>query len=350
MSNWRNALVHSDISIEDAIVLLSGNKVTVRVLLVVDKNNYLQGILNDGDIRRALLKNLPMTTQIKNVMNNNPHVISSPYSRDEVLKKMASLDIMQIPVVSENREVCGLETVHTISKVMRYDNPVFLMAGGFGKRLHPLTEDTPKPLLNVGEKPILEIILEQFIRAGFHNFFISIFYKSEKIIDYFGDGSSWGVSIKYIHEKSPLGTAGSLGLLPDNLKDLPIIMMNGDIFTQIDLEHLLHFHNSSNAAATVCVREYEHQIPYGVVELSNNKIINFIEKPLKKFLVNAGIYVLNKSLINTLDGKTALDMPDFLSNNLANDDLVVPFPIHEYWLDIGHISEYEKANIDIKKN
>ena len=137
MSNWRNALVHSDISIEDAIVLLSGNKVTVRVLLVVDKNNYLQGILNDGDIRRALLKNLPMTTQIKNVMNNNPHVISSPYSRDEVLKKMASLDIMQIPVVSENREVCGLETVHTISKVMRYDNPVFLMAGGFGKRLQP---------------------------------------------------------------------------------------------------------------------------------------------------------------------------------------------------------------------
>ena len=350
MGNWRNALVHSDISIEDAIVLMSGNKGGLRVLLVVDKNNYLQGILNDGDIRRALLKKLPMTTQIKNVMNSNPHVISIPYSRDEVLRKMVALELMQIPVVNKNSEVCGLETIHTISKVKHYDNPVFLMAGGFGKRLYPLTKDTPKPLLHVGEKPILEIILEQFIGAGFHNFFISIFYKSEKIKEYFGDGSSWGVNIKYIHEKSPLGTAGSLGLLPDNLIDLPIIMMNGDIYTKIDLEHLLHFHNASIAAATVCVREYEHQIPYGVVELSNDKIINFIEKPLTKFLVNAGIYVLNRSLINTLDGKTALDMPDFLSNNLANDDLVVPFPIHEYWLDIGHISEYEKANVDVKKD
>ena len=174
MSNWKNALVHSDISIEDAIVLLSGKKVTVRVLVVVDKNNYLQGILNDGDIRRALLKKLPMTTQIKNVMNSNPHVITSPYSRDEVLKKMADLDLLQIPVINKNREVCGLETYHTISKVKNYDNPVFLMAGGFGKRLHPLTLDTPKPLLNVGEEPILEIILKQFISAGFQNFFISI--------------------------------------------------------------------------------------------------------------------------------------------------------------------------------
>jgi len=343
MIDWKNTLVHSDISIEDAIKLLNNG---ARILLVINSNNVLKGTLTDGDIRRALIRKLSMDSGIKDVMNHSPITALSPYSREKILNDMRKQGILHMPIINNVGEICGLETLQNLIERVTYDNPVFLMAGGFGSRLHPLTEKTPKPLLSVGNCPILETILKQFIHAGFHNFFISVFYKAEMIEEYFGDGAAWGVSIKYIREDRPLGTAGSLGLLPSDMPDLPLIMMNGDLLTRVDFEHLLHFHNHSNAAATVCVRQYDYQIPYGVVEVHDGLVININEKPLQKFLVNAGIYVLNQSLLKLVDGSTPIDMPDFLCHKIGGEEVTV-FPIHEYWLDIGHLSEYERANKDI---
>jgi dTDP-glucose pyrophosphorylase/CBS domain-containing protein len=341
--DWKSSLVSSDITLENAIIILNKG---LRILLVVDSNNVLEGVVNDGDVRRALIKKIPMESEIKGLMNKNPSTVTRPFSRESLIIQMRKDDLLHMPILNNKGEVCGLEYLHTLIKSPSYDNPVFLMAGGLGKRLYPLTEGTPKPLLSVGNQPILETILKQFIDAGFHNFYISVFFQPKKIKDYFGDGSNWGVNIKYVDEKTPLGTAGALGLLPDNLPDLPLIMMNGDILTKIDLEQLLHFHINSNSAATVCVRQFDYQIPYGVVEMKNDSITKFTEKPLKKFLVNAGIYVINKSLTNILDGKTAIDMPDFLYEKVGLEKLTA-FPIHEYWLDIGHKSEFERANKDI---
>ncbi len=343
MIDWKNTLVHSDISIEDAIKLLNNG---ARILLVINSNNVLEGTLTDGDIRRALIRKLSMNSGIKDVMNHSPITALSPYSREKILNDMRKQGILHMPIINNLGEICGLETLQNLIERVTYDNPVFLMAGGFGSRLHPLTEKTPKPLLSVGNCPILETILKQFIHAGFHNFFISVFYKAEMIEEYFGDGAALGVSIKYIREDRPLGTAGSLGLLPSDMPDLPLIMMNGDLLTRVDFEHLLHFHNQCNAAATVCVRQYDYQIPYGVVEVHDELVININEKPLQKFLVNAGIYVLNQDLLKLIDGTTPIDMPDFLCHKIGVEEVTV-FPIHEYWLDIGQLSEYERANNDI---
>jgi len=187
------------------------------------------------------------------------------------------------------------------------------------------------------------MIIEQFISYGFHNFYISTHFKSEQIRDYFKNGELHNISIKYLHEDTPLGTAGSLGLLPNNLPDLPMIVMNGDLLTKVDFKYLLDFHCDNNAEATMCVREYDFQVPYGVVEIDNYKVNKIKEKPIHKFFVNAGIYVLSRNLINKIDGKSYLDMTDFLEEEL-NSDAVYAFPVHEYWLDIGQIDEYEKAN------
>ena len=219
-----------------------------------------------------------------------------------------------------------------------------ILAGGFGRRLHPLTEDTPKPLLKVGSQPILESIIGRFIKAGFHNFYISTYYKAEMIREYFGDGSSLGINIKYVNEEKPLGTAGSIGLLPKNLSKLPIIMMNGDVLTKVNFEHLLNFHREQDSIATMCIREYDVQIPFGVVKIKEQQVENIEEKPIQKFFVNAGIYVFEPELVNKVNPNTHIDMPNLLEKQIKEGRSVSIFPIHEYWLDIGHMKEYESAH------
>ena len=220
------------------------------------------------------------------------------------------------------------------------------MAGGLGKRLMPLTEHTPKPMLHIGSKPILEIILEQFINAGFHNFYISMRYKSETLQEHFGDGRDWGVSINYVYEEKPLGTAGAIGLLPKNISDLPSLVMNGDLLTKVDFQKLLSFHVKNGGDATMCVREYDLQVPYGVIQAEEHRITSIVEKPVQKFFINAGIYVLNPNVINAIDGKSYLDMPHMLSKMINGNGQVNMFPLFEYWMDIGIMEDYKKANID----
>ena len=344
IKSWSEVVIKLTDNLGKAIEVLEESG--LRIALVVDKDNKLYGTLTDGDIRRAIMSGMTMSGAISDVMNKFPITANKIDSKEHILSLMNDMSILHIPIVDDTGVVCGLETLQKMLEKPSYDNPVFLMAGGFGTRLHPLTKNIPKPLLEVGNKPLLETIIEQFINHGFHDFYISTHFKSEQVRNYFKNGEQHGVSIHYIHEDTPLGTAGSLGLLPDNLPDLPIIMMNGDLLTKVDFKHLLDFHCNNNADATMCVREYDFQVPYGVVAIDGCSIRGITEKPIQKFFVNAGIYILNRNLINKVDGESFLNMTDFLEKELDCGG-VNAFPIHEYWLDIGRIEEYEKANQDV---
>lgn len=303
--------------------------------------------MTDGDIRRALLKHKSMDCLIVDIMNKTPLVAEEDTPKSRLLTLMRTKGLLAIPIVSNNKLI-GLQTIQKMIEKPSYDNPVFIMAGGFGTRLKPLTDNCPKPLLKLGGKPILETIIENFISSGFHHFYISTHFMPEKIKEHFGHGEKWGISIEYVEEQSPLGTGGALGLLPSNTPDLPLIMMNGDLLTKIDFEHLLSYHLEQDTIATMCVTEYEYQIPYGVVQSKGNRILSLVEKPVQRSFVNAGIYVVNPELIRQVKKNQIIDMTTLIEQQINNDENVSIFPIHEYWLDIGKMNDFNQAQIDIK--
>jgi dTDP-glucose pyrophosphorylase/CBS domain-containing protein len=342
MKNWSEILLKPEDSIQTSIEVIhaGGN----RIALVVDDNGKLLGVVTDGDIRRALIKHTEMGCAVKKIMNSSPITALMSKSTEEIMLMMKNESLLHIPLVDKQGILVGLETLQHLLENKKYDNYVFILAGGFGTRLHPLTKDIPKPLLDVGSRPILATIIGQFIDAGFHKFYISTHFKAEMIRDYFGDGSTLGVDIEYVYEEEPLGTAGSLALLPNNVSKLPIIVMNGDLLTKVNFEHLLAFHNEQDSLATMCIREYDFQVPYGVVDVKKDQVASIVEKPVHKFFVNAGVYVLEQKLINTIDVNVYLDMPNFLENKIKKGEKINVFPIHEYWLDIGKMDEYKRAN------
>ncbi|SFX24969.1 nucleotidyltransferase family protein [Marinospirillum alkaliphilum] len=347
MKNWQDTLVQPTASLEVAIEKLDLS--AQQILLVTDEDKKLLGTVTDGDVRRALLKRLDLTTPIVQIMNRQPKMATADWSKARLLSFMEQQQLLQLPVVDADQRVTGLETLHGLLQKPRQDNPVFLMAGGFGKRLHPLTKTCPKPLLKVGDKPILELILESFVSSGFHRFYISTHYMPEKIREHFGDGSRWGVTITYIHEEVPLGTAGALGLLPHHEITLPLIMMNGDLLTTQNYLALLAFHEELGGSATVCVREYEYQIPYGVIESQENRATGIREKPVQTFNVNAGIYLLSPELVKSVPPDTHLDMPDLLQQEIQADRGVNIYSLKDYWLDIGRMDDFNQAQTDVSE-
>lgn len=342
--NWQSLLLQVTDRIRDALKII--DEQASRIALVVDREHRLLGTVTDGDIRRGLLKDAAMDDLVVQVMNTTPLTATSSTSLAEMKRTMLKHGILSMPVV-ENGIVIGLNQLYDRSKTKNYDNPVFLMAGGFGTRLRPLTNDCPKPLLKVGDKPILEITLENFINCGFKNFYISTHFMAEKIRQHFGEGEKWAVNITYVYEEKPLGTGGALGLLPGNIHRSPLIMMNGDILTTIDFEKLLEFHTSSEADATICVREYEYQVPYGVIYGQGSRVVKMEEKPVQRFYVNAGIYVLNNALVQGVKKNKKIDMPALLEKKIADHSRVLMFPLHEYWLDIGRMDDFMRAQSDI---
>ncbi|MCW4446384.1 nucleotidyltransferase family protein [Vibrio splendidus] len=342
---WNNVLIKPDNTIRDVLEII--NNEALRVVLVVDEQQSLLGVVTDGDIRRGLLNNLSLTSEITQVMNGSPLTADANTSRDDLIAVMESNDILSIPLL-ESGKVVGLETLHGMLSKPVYQNPIFLMAGGFGTRLRPLTDTCPKPMLKIGNKPILETVIRSFIKAGFVNFYISTHYMPEQIEQHFGDGSDLGVNITYVYEESPLGTGGALGLLPKDLpQDLPLIMMNGDVLTKVDFQRLLEFHTENQADATMCVREYDYQIPYGVINGEGNKITSMVEKPIQRFFVNAGIYVVSPRVIQSVPENHHIDMPTLLEEHMVERENILMFPIHEYWLDIGRMDDFNRAQADI---
>lgn len=341
MKQWELTLVDPECSMEKAIATL--DQVAVRIVMVVDRERRLLGTLTDGDVRRALLKQRPLSTPVSEVMCSTPRTAERDWSKERILSVMERYQLLQLPVLDGSGVVIGLETLHDLLNKPRRNNPVFLMAGGFGTRLRPLTHNCPKPLLKVGDKPILELILERFINSGFHRFFISTHYMPEMIREHFGDGSRWGVSIRYIHEESPLGTGGALGLLPHDEIDLPMFMMNGDLLTTLDFENVLDFHQAHSGSATMCVREYEYCVPYGVIQSDGHRIRSMVEKPVQRFFINAGIYLLSPELVKSVSAGTRIDMPTLLEGEISAGRDVNMFPVHEYWLDIGRMEDFQRA-------
>jgi dTDP-glucose pyrophosphorylase/predicted transcriptional regulator len=341
MKNWKTVAVTPNTSLESAIGVL--DKGGLGIVLVADADGVLRGTMTDGDVRRALLRHQTMNTPVGEIMCATPQVAAPDWSRERLLSVMESTRLLQLPVVDAGRRVVGIETLRDMLNRERLDNPVFLMAGGFGKRLYPLTQDCPKPMLKVGGKPILELILQSFADAGFHRFYISTHYLPEVIRNHFGDGSRWDVSIQYVHEEKPLGTGGALGLLPHNNIDLPLFLMNGDLLTRVDYRSLLDFHERHAGSATLCVREYENQIPYGVIQSNGHRITHIVEKPVQRCFISAGIYMLSPDLTRSVKPGERIDMPTLLEREIGAGRDVNMFPVHEYWLDIGRMDDFQRA-------
>lgn len=317
----------------------------VQIALVVNSKGVLLGTLTDGDIRRGLMRGETLESHVEKCMQRGFLKISENYPEGLAQRLMREKDLAHMPVLDKEGHVVELFLLEELNRPKLFQNWVVLMAGGYGKRLQPLTNDCPKPMLRVAGKPILEIILEQCIEAGFRKFFISVNYLKKQIIDYFGDGSKWQIEILYLEEKKPLGTAGSLGLLPKN-PDKPILVMNGDILTRLNHEKLLLFHKENSASATICVREHKTTIPYGIVETKSSKVLFLDEKPELSHQINSGIYVLNGDILNYLRPNQHCDMTQLLKESMKKEHSVIAFPIHEYWLDIGHREMLTQADGD----
>lgn len=344
MEKWRNCLLTTDKQMVDAVKIIDATQ--AKIALVVDANNVLKGTVTDYDVRRAILKGKSINDPVAEVLNSNPKFVTDDETDFAIFQKMKSTNIRQMPVLNASRQVVGLKLISEFNKNYYVrTNPILLMAGGLGSRLRPLTNDCPKPLLKVGSKPILEIILQNFIDAGFKDFYISINYKAEMIQNYFGDGSNYGVRIRYLKEQKRLGTAGALGLLPEGIVE-PIIVMNGDLLTKVDFHQLLDFHYRRQSTATMCVREYTYQVPYGVINFDNWEITSLQEKPSYSFFVNAGIYVLNPEVIYRVGKDEHCDMTDLFNENLRLQQRTLVFPIREYWMDVGRLEDFERAQED----
>lgn len=339
MIDWRKAIVSPSASIHDAIAALDAG--AAQICLVVDDEDHLLGVVTDGNIRRGLLTGVALEAPVVQVMNPHPVTLKDTEDRESASVLMRSRQVRQIPIVDTGNRIVDL-VLDEGFETTRHSNEVVLMAGGLGTRLGELTTETPKPLIRVGPKPILETILERFLAHGFDRFRISVNYLADQIIDHFGDGSAWGARIDYLHETERLGTAGALGLL-DRLPDETFFVMNGDILTMVDFEKMLRFHGEHDGIATAAIREYDVRVPYGVVETRGSRIERIVEKPVHRFFVNAGIYLLEPSVLDLVPRGVPFDMPELMEALLDADMGIHSFPVHEFWLDIGRRSDLDRA-------
>ncbi|MCK5110894.1 MAG: nucleotidyltransferase family protein [Arcobacteraceae bacterium] len=343
MKNIQNIIVKTTDTIKETLQIIDTQ--ALRIAVVIDDEKKVIGTICDGDIRRAILKGFDVNEPIEDVYFRTPTICNINEPIEKIIQIAISKKVYQIPIIDDNGHLVKIEDLGNMLSLTNRPNEVILMAGGLGTRLRPLTQNTPKPLLKVGNQPILETIINNFSKYGFKNITISVNYKSEMIMNYFGDGSKFDVNISYVHEDDRLGTAGALSLLK-NKPNQPFFVMNADLLTNVNFVHLLDYHIVENTNATMCVREYDFQVPYGVIEVDNQQITSIIEKPLHKFFVNAGIYVLSPKVLDNIPHNTFYDMPTLFDELIKGNQKVLSFPIHEYWLDIGRISDFEQAQTE----
>jgi dTDP-glucose pyrophosphorylase/CBS domain-containing protein len=335
-------------TIQEAMTCIDVNG--LGIALIVDEARQLIGTISDGDIRRALLANLDLKSPAVGLLSRKPpqHAVPLTASVDDdrasILLRMKEHFIRQVPLLDKEGRVVDLFSVDE----MLQETPLqaVVMAGGFGKRLLPLTETLPKPMLPVGDRPLMELMLEQLRSAGIQRVNITTHYMPEKIKEHFGDGSAFGVKLNYVAEDEPLGTAGGVGLLEPSNE--PLLVVNGDLLTHINFRDMFAYHQESKAVLTVAVRKYDFTVPYGVVETENGYVQRLVEKPSFTFFVNAGIYLLNPEAHRRIPRGGRMDMTDLIDLLIAEGQPVASFPIREYWLDIGQHADYEQAQADMK--
>ena len=336
MRNLQQHQLAPQATLRDAVAAIDAGE--ARIGLVCNAEGALVGTITDGDIRRALLRGAGLDAPVAAAMNPKPITAPRDTRRDRALALMRKHAILQLPLVDNAGQVCEL--------VLFEPEPVdgvwvVLMAGGEGRRLQPLTENTPKPLLPVGGQPLIETLVRRFAEQGFRRLFLSVNYRAGQFQEHFGDGSAFGLSIEYLQETEPRGTAGSLCTLPPNSR--PIIVMNADVLTSVDFRHLLAFHSEQRASATMCVREYVLQVPYGVVELDGQALRSITEKPKQSLFVNAGIYALSPEAVARIPARGRYDMTTLFERLIADQARAAVFPLREYWLDIGRMADLERA-------
>ena len=341
MKNYRDILLKTDSTIKKALKIIDSG--AIQIALVVDKNEKLLGTVTDGDIRRGLLNNLSLDDTIESIIFQTPTVCNIEDTKEKILEIALYKKLNQIPIVDKNGILIDIKEVNELLKPTIKTNKVVLMVGGLGTRLRPLTEHTPKPMLKVGNRPILETIIMNFKKYGFTDIILSVSYKSEMIEEYFKDGSDFGVNIEYIHESKRMGTAGALSLMRDKLTE-PFFVMNGDLLTNINFENMIEYHLANHSTATMGVREYDFQVPYGVVKTDGVNIVSIEEKPVHQFFVSGGVYVLSPDALKYIPKNEYYDMPTLFEKVIEEKEKSISFAIHEYWLDIGRIEEFEKAN------
>lgn len=317
-----------------------------QIALVVDSDARLLGTVTDGDVRRGILRGVSLDAPVAMVMNSKPVTAPAGTTEEAVIALMRDRALHQVPILDDEGRVLDLITLDLALRATRADTIVVLMAGGLGSRLRPLTHETPKPLLPIGGRPLLEITISNLARQGFGRFFIAVNYKAEMFQHHFAEGEHLGVEINYLAEEERLGTAGALRLLPERPTS-PLLMMNGDILTNLDGRQLLQFHREQGASATICVREYEWRIPYGVVQIRDDRLSSFEEKPTRREFVSAGIYVLSPESLEQIPKMGSIDMPILLAKIAENLGSPAIYPLREYWLDIGHFDDLQRAQSDI---
>lgn len=317
------------------------------ISLIVDQGKKLLGVLTDGDIRRAMLRGESLDVSVAKVMNTQFISENPGLMEHEALALMRRLGLKHLPIQDCNQVLCDLYCLDQLLQPRALLNAVVIMAGGKGTRLLPHTLDCPKPMLLVGGKPMLEIVIEQCSALGLRKIFLSVNYLKDQIIGYFGDGKHLGADIQYLIEDQPLGTAGSLQLLPPEINS-PFLVMNGDVLTHLDFRHLLSFHCQHGGIATIGAREHEVTIPFGVIKHNNAELLGLEEKPSLNFLVNAGLYVLDPSILSLLQKGQSLDMPSLLMAAKTAGHQVNVCPVHEYWLDVGRPETLQQAEQEWK--
>lgn len=323
------------------------------IALVVDNEQRLIGTVSDGDVRRAMLAGIDLSNPVSillerkaNTQYSKPITAKLDTPLDTLIALMRDYVLAVIPIIDDNNRVVDLITMEELIPSDSLPLQAVIMAGGFGSRLHPFTEQTPKPMLHVGGRPLMEVILEQLRLAGIQKVNITTHYLPEKITEHFGDGKSFGVELSYVNEEQPLGTGGALGLLPQPAG--PMLVVNGDVLTQVNYRAMLAFHNENHADMTVAVRQYEIEIPYGVVECDGVIIKALREKPRMEYFVNAGIYLLNPSVYDFIPSGKHFNMTDLIKWLIDANRIVASFPVSEYWLDIGQPKDYAKAQQDVE--
>ncbi|AIE86647.1 nucleotidyltransferase family protein [Fimbriimonas ginsengisoli] len=335
-------------SIRNAMSLINRNAKGISI--VVDDKRKVIDTITDGDIRRAILAGCSLESTVGDLLgtkqSHKPVTALASRDPEDLLETMKETSVRQLPLVDSEGRLVEVVTMEELVDRGPLGVQAVIMAGGFGTRLYPLTEQTPKSMLPVGDRPLMEHVIQSLRSAGIRQMSITTHYLAEKIIDHFGDGSQFGVNIRYCREETPLGTAGALSLLGRPAD--PTLVLNGDILTNVNYRSLAKFHKGHQADMTVCVRQYDHQVPYGVIQSEGEFIKGITEKPRYTFFVNAGIYLLEPHLYDRIPSGSRFDMPQLVESVIADGGRVVSFPIIEYWLDIGQTADYDRAQVDMK--
>jgi dTDP-glucose pyrophosphorylase len=338
---FRNVIVAENSTLKDVLGLLGTSP--MRMAIVENANSQVLGIITDGDVRIGLLSGATLDTPANEVMNSQFVSIGPSSTAADASLILRRKGISHLPVIDEEKRLLGLFAATAISKTTLVDNWVVIMAGGRGERLRPLTDKIPKPLVKVAGKSLIDLVLEKCETEGFHNFFVSVNYLGEMIQSHLTNVKSDLVDIHFLREENPLGTGGSLTLLPE-APSQPVLIMNSDVLHNVDLRKLIDFHESEESQITVCGRHFQTQIPFGVLESKDSRLISITEKPTFSHLVNAGIYVISPEVLKLLETNVYADMPDLLARAISEGMKVSVFPVHEFWLDVGTPESLEEAN------